>query len=91
MLYRLLPVVGMRIHTRERAGQAELALVFFLRRQEDLPPVEFLHSLVAALRRTPFTAKYQVMKYKRGDCFYKYAAVFYITLTYHLAPEAGGS
>ena len=89
MLHGLLPVVGMRVHTRERAGKGELTLVYFLRRQEDLPPPEFLHALVEALRRTPFTAHYKVVKYKKDDYRHQYAAAFYITLTYRLSSGTG--
>ncbi len=82
MLHRLLPVVGMRIHTRKRAGKSELTLMYFLQRHEDLPPPAFLYALVEALRRSPFEANYRVVKYKKDDYRHQYAATFYITFTY---------
>lgn len=91
VLYRLLPVVGLRIHTRERAGQGELTLVFLLREPEALPSVEFLHTLVEALRRTPFGVAYRVVTHRRGDCLRRYAASFYVTARYPLGSKTGRS
>ena len=89
VLYRLLPVVGLRISSSKQDDAGELTLAFYLQTPEALPTVEFLYALVEALRRTPFGVKCQVLRYPPIYYRCQFEAKFVVTARYPLGAEAG--